>query len=149
SEAGKEKVVFAAWVDPIQLAAGKAAATSDYLKITASKAEPSLTPPDGKVKITATIAMPPDPKPGLVVIARHAETGKSWELAPGENGTYSAEIPVDKSFPRKDQVISVLAYAADESKPGRRPEVEKALESGGYWDLKKPFVRNPLICASR
>ena len=146
---GKEKAVYAAWLDPINFGApGKpSTAGSDFLKITAAKGEPSLVLPGGKFKLNATISTPAEPATSLIVIARSA-SGKTWELKPEGKGVYSAEIAVDEKLPPGEHVISILAYAAGE-KPGRREDVEKEIEKAGYWDPKKEFTPNPLMLASR
>ena len=144
----KENAVYAAWLDPINFGAtGKPTTVgSDFFKITAAKAEPSLIPPGSTFKINATIPAAPEPQANLVVVAR-GPSGQIWELKPA-GGVYSAEIKADEKLPTGDQFISILAYPAGD-KPGRREDVEKEIEKAGFWDLKKDFVHNPLLLVSR
>jgi len=48
-----------------------------------------------------------------------------------------------------DQTISLIAYAADERHPGRRPDAERAIEGAGMWNPKQPFQYDPLLVVSR
>jgi hypothetical protein len=145
----KNKTIYAAWLDPIHFgAAGKPTTVgSDLLKITSVKAEPSLVPRGGKFKLSATIPAPTEPASNLIVVAR-AASGQTWELTPSGSHVYSAEISINDELPVGEQVIAVLAYPAGE-KPGRRENVEKEIEKRGGWDLKKEFVPNPLVSATR
>ena len=84
-----------------------------------------------------------------VVIARNSRTGQIWEMQPEGGGEYSVTVMIDKRFPRDDQVISIIAYPERLDKPGRRGEVESAIDKSGLWDLKRYYVYNPLVVVSR
>ncbi len=150
---GKESQTLAAWLDPIQMrpASGTEISriTSEYLTFTAARIEPSIAEVGQSVRLTVTLPKPPFPETFLTVIARSSRTGQIWELTPAGGDRYSAQIRVDKHFPKDDGMISVLAYAAQPLQDGRRKPVEAALERAGMWDSKKPFVFNPLLVVSR
>jgi hypothetical protein len=122
---------------------------SEYLRFAAARLEPSLAEPGQRVRILAKLPSPPDPAIYTVVVARNSRTGQKWELSPIGDGRYEGEFVVDKHFPRDDQTISILAYAAQEQKPGRRPDAERAIEGAGLWDTKKPYRYDPLLVVSR
>jgi hypothetical protein len=150
---GKETRTVAAWLDPIQLAPADSKNTShigsDYLYFTGARLQPSIAEPGQTVRISAVLPAPPTPPVYVNVIARNSRTGQVWELKPVGNDRYEGAFEVDKRFPTDDQVISILAYAAQPNTPGRRPEVERALEGAGLWDIRKPFRYNPLVVVSR
>ena len=93
--------------------------------------------------------MPPTPEINIVVVARNNRTGQKWELQRDNDGYFTAEVEIDKRFPKDDQVISLVAYAADERRPGRRPNAEGAIEHAGLWDARRPYIYDPLIVVSR
>jgi hypothetical protein len=148
---GKKDVVFASWIDTLSLTAANSGKPStigsNLLKFTAASAAPSIVPPGGKLTLTATIPAPPEPKPNLIVIAR-SQSGQTWILNPDKDNIYSAEIAFDEKTPSGDQIISLLAYAVGDA-PGRRKDAENEIEKAGMWDLKKEFVPNPLLAATR
>jgi hypothetical protein len=56
---------------------------------------------------------------------------------------------VDEFLKPNDHTISVLAYAAEGPEGGRRPDLEVEIEKSKLWDLKRPFINNPLLLVSR
>ena len=150
---GKESKHLAAWLDPVQLehADSEKPSTvgSELLTFTKARLEPSIVEPGQTVQVTAKLLSPTDPPVFVVVVARNNRTGEKWELEPQGNGLYAGSFEVSKKFPLHDQMISIVAYAAKEEKPGRRKEVEKAIEGEGLWNPDKPFVYNPLLVVSR
>ncbi len=153
-KAGKRETrTTTAWLDPITLAPieGEGASTthSDYLTIVAGRILPSLAEVGQTVKIVVKMPTPPAPEVFTVVVARHNRTGQMWELKPVGNDRYEASFEVEKKFPVDDQSISVLAYAADQQKQGRRDDAERGIDRAGLWDLKRPYRYDPLIVVSR
>ncbi len=150
---GKQNRTLAAWLDPIKLtpldSEKPSAVDSQYMRFTAARIEPSLAEHGQRVRLSAKFPLPPDPPVYVVVVARNNRTGQMWELTPVGDGRFETEITVDKRFPRDDQTISILAYAAQTQKPGRRPDAESAIEHAGMWDLKKPFPFDPFLVVSR
>lgn len=150
---GKQTQNLAAWLDPIQLQHSESEKPStistETLTFTGARVEPSIAEHGDRVRILARLPAPSQPQVFLTVVARNHRTGQKWELLPERNGLYSAEIEIDKRFPMNDQAISILAYAANENTPGRRNDVERAIEKSGLWDPNKPFVPNPLLTVSR
>lgn len=150
---GKEKHTLAAWLDPVKLTSTEtdkpSEIQSDYLRFTRARLEPSIAEPGQTVHITAKLLLPPSPTIYAIVVARNDRTGQRWELTPTGDGRYEGDFVVDKRFPRNDQTISILAYAAKEQKPGRRENAERAIEGAGLWDPKKPFIFDPLLVVSR
>lgn len=150
---GRQQKTLAAWLDPVHMVSADleepSKIDSSYLKFTGTRIEPSLAELGQTVRIQTRLPMPPDPEINLVVVARDDRTGQKWELQRDNDGYYSADIEIDKRFPRNDQIISLLAYAADQRHPGRRPHTEGALEKSGFWDPKKPFIYDPLVVVSR
>ncbi len=150
---GKQQKTLAAWLDPIEMTSAESDRPSkfqtEYLHFTHARMEPSIAEPGQIVHITAKLLTPPDPAVYAVVVARNNHTGQRWELTPTGGGRYEGEFVVDKKFAHDDQTISILAYAEKEQKPGRREDAERAIESNGLWDPKKPFVYDPLLVVSR
>lgn len=150
---GKESKTLAVWLDPIQMkpASGSEVSRigSDYLTFAAARIVPGIVEAGETVRVTVSIPKPPSPETFLTVIARNNRTGQIWELKLVGNDQYTTDILVDKRFPKDDQVISVLAYAAQPYEEKRRKEVESAIERAGLWDIHKPFVFNPLLTVSR
>jgi hypothetical protein len=150
---GRETRTTTAWIDPVTLAPveGDAPSTtlSDFLTIVAGRVAPSLAEVGQTVKIVVRMPTPPAPEVFTVVVARHNRTGQMWELKPVGNDRYEVSFEVDKKFPQDDQTISVLAYAADQQKQGRRDDAERAIERAGLWDIKRPYRFDPLIVVSR
>ena len=150
---GRQTQTLAAWLDPVQLTSvdseKPSSIQSTYLNFTFARMEPSLAEPGQTVRISATLPAPPEPAIHAIVVAHDRQTGKKWELLPVGNGRYEAEIVVDKHWGRDDHSISIIAYPGSELKPGRRPEVEKAIEGAGLWDSKKPYIYDPLVVVSR
>lgn len=150
---GKETQNLAAWLDPVHLeeidSEKPSTVGSALLTFTKARLEPSLVEHGQTVRIMAKIASPTDPPVNAVVVARNNRTGEKWELEAQGNGVYSGSFEVSKRFPLHDQTISLVAYAAKENTPGRRKEVERAIEGAGLWNPDKPFVYNPLLVVSR
>ncbi len=149
----RSQKTLAAWLDPVRLesADGDIASKIDsaYLRFTNTRLQPSIAEPGQLVRIITRLPMPPTPEINVVVVARNNQTGQKWELKQDNDGYFTTEIEIDKRFPKDDQVISLIAYAADEQRPGRRPKAESAIEHSGLWDARKPFVYDPLIVVSR
>ncbi len=153
-KAGKRETrTTAAWLDPVTLAPvegeGASKAQSDYLTVVAGRILPSLAEVGQTVKIVVKIPTPPAPEVFMTVVARHDRTGQMWELKPVGGDRYEASFEVDKKFPLDDQTISVIAYASDQQKPGRRDDAERAIERAGLWDTRRPYRYDPLIVVSR
>ena len=150
---GRQTHTLAAWIDPVELAPAGSEKPSRidgrYLMFTAARIEPSLAEHGQLVRISAILLSPPSPTVHCVVVARSSRTGQKWELTPTGNGRYSCEFAIDKHFPFDDQTISLIAYAADERHPGRRPDAERAIEGAGMWNPKQPFQYDPLLVVSR
>lgn len=153
SAGGRSKKTLAAWLDPVRLESvdGDAPSKIDgaYLRFVNTHIEPSIAEPGQVVRIVTRLPMPPSPEINVIVVARNNRTGKIWELTRDNDGYFNTEIQIDKRFPHDDQIISLVAYAADEKHPGRRPKAEGAIEHSGIWDARKPFVYDPALVASR
>jgi hypothetical protein len=150
---GKSKKTIAAWLDPVKLApAGSDSASkveAQYLKFTHVRISPSVAERGQIVHVSTKLIIPPDPHVDVVVVARNAKTGEMWELHPGDGDTFETDVTVDKKFANDDQSIEIIAYAALRDKPGRRSDVEHAIDRSGMWDPLKPYVYNPLLVVSR
>ncbi len=150
---GRETHALAAWLDPVQLmnlSSDKPSnVQSTYLNFTSARLEPSLAQRGQTVRISAALTTPAEPTVHVLVVARDNRTGESWELQPAGNGRFETQFVVDKRFATDDHPISILAYPASELKPGRRPDVEKAIAGADLWDTKKPFLYEPLLVVSR
>lgn len=150
---GKQEDTVAAWLDPVQLASVNSDKPShvnaQYLQFTSARLQPSIAEPGQVVRVVATLPLPPEPAANIIVVARNNRTGQKWQLEPEGDGRWAGEFEVDRRFPRDDQPISILAYAALEQRPGRRPDAEHALEGAGLWDVKKPYLYDPLLVVSR
>ncbi len=150
---GKQQNTLAAWLDPIRLtptASDKPSSIeSEYMRFKEARLQPSLAQPGQRVRLSVRFPLPPDPPVYVVVVARNIRTGQMWELSPTGEGRYETEFEVDKRFPRDDQTICVLAYAAKYQTPGRRPDAEGAIAHAGLWDPKKPYAFDPLLLVSR
>ncbi|GDX41404.1 hypothetical protein LBMAG21_16960 [Armatimonadota bacterium] len=150
---GRETRTTTAWLDPVTLipveAEGASNTHSDYLTIVAGRILPSLAEVGQTVKIAVRIPIPPTPDIYMVVVAKHNRTGQMWELKSVGNDRYEASFEVDKKFPLDDQTISVLAYASDQQKQGRRDDAERAIDRAGLWDIRRPYRFDPLLVVSR
>lgn len=150
---GREQRALTAWFDPANLvAAGNqepSTIASDYLTFTSARLEPSIAQPGQRVNLTVTMPLPADPHTPAVVIARNNRTGRTYELQPAGDGVYHTEFEIDKSFPRNDQVLTVIAYAEQPDRPGRSKKVEDALLHAGMLNPQKPYAYNPLLVVSR
>src|SRR5262249_42941658 len=119
---GKREDTLAAWLDPVRLtpldSEKPSEAKSEFMLFKAARLLPSCVEPGQRVRIQARIALPSEPeRVGIVVIARNDRTGQVWELTPTDEGIYEGEFQIDKRFPRDDQNISLLAYAASQQTP--------------------------------
>jgi hypothetical protein len=101
------------------------------------------------VHLSTKLVIPPDPHVDVVVVARNARTKEMWELHVSDGDRYETDIVVDKKFTNDDQSIDLIAYAEIREKPGRRKDVEIAIDRAGLWDPLKAFVYNPLLVVSR
>ncbi|HLJ57889.1 MAG TPA: carboxypeptidase-like regulatory domain-containing protein [Chthonomonadaceae bacterium] len=150
---GRSQKTLAAWLDPVRLESYDSDVASkidtSYLRFSNTRLEPSIAEPGQVVRMVTRLPLPPTPEINIVVVARDERTGKKWELTRNNDGYFEGEFQVDKRTPRDDQTISLIAYAADERRPGRRPGAEAAIERSGLWDPRKPFVYVPLIVVSR
>ena len=150
---GKSKKTLAAWLDPVELTGSSNERASriqnEYLRFTAARLEPSIAQPGERVRISARLLLPPTPRIYAVVVARNNRTGEKWEMVPTGGGRYEGEFLVDKRFPKNDQTISILAYADNESREGRRDKTERAIEGAGLWNAEKPYLYDPLLVVSR
>ena len=150
---GKQTKTLAAWLDPVQLTPAESETPSlfqtEYMQFKAARIEPSIAEPGQLVRLRARFATPPEPQVNIVVVARNSRTGQKWELTDRGDGLYEAEVEIDKRFPRDDQIITLVAYAAVSQTPGRRKDAEGAIEGAGLFDPKKSYVYNPLLVVSR
>jgi len=150
---GREQRAVAAWMDPVHLASpGPAAASTigaEFLAFTEARLEPSIAERGQRVRLTVAIPRPPEPRTPIVVVARNARTGRIYELQPASGDRWQCEFQVDRTFPRDDQTLCVLAYAQQGSQPGRSRAVEDAISRAGLWNPARPFVYNPLLVVSR
>ena len=155
TENGREKRETNAWLDPVVLAGDNAENGSrfsrSYFTLTDTHLDPAMAEVGQTVTLIVTLAVPPEQSGApLVVIARHSKMNRIYELTPtGADGVYQCQIEVDKKFPTKEQLISILAYPRPSDKPDRDPRVEKMLEAAGVWKLDRPYIYNPLLLASR
>ena len=119
------------------------------ISISSAQVTPSLVKHGDVINVSASLAIPQEPKIYPIVVARDATTGLVWELKPAGNGQFAAEIKVDQFLRPNDHIISVLAYAAEGRNGGRRPDLEEEIEKSKLWDIKRPFIGNPLLVVSR
>lgn len=145
--------VTAVWMDPVELDSlrsdGESHIQDTYLTFQGARLEPSVAEPGDTVRVYAEIPMPAEPSVDVVVVARNNRTGKIWELQPVGRSRFEGDIQVDRRFPIDDQVISLVAYAADQNHPGRRKDAERAILKAGLWDPRRPFAYDPQLVASR
>ena len=152
---GREKRETNAWLDPVVLVEDAAATRSrfarNYFTLMDAHLDPATAEAGQTVTLAVTLPVPPEQSAApLIVIARHSKTGKMYALTPaGQESVYQCQIEIDKKFPTKDQLISVVAYPQKSEKPGRDAKVEHALEEAGIWKLDRPYMYNPLLLASR
>jgi hypothetical protein len=150
---GAERRSFAAWFDPVHLRPDRdekrSTIGSEYLKFSDARLEPSIAERGQTVTISARLPMPPEPATPVVVIARNSRTGQVIQLEPAGGDRYVGSFVVDRKAPRDDQVLSLIAYAEASDKPGRNRAAEAAIQRAGLFDVRRPFVYNPLLVASR
>jgi len=150
---GSEQRALVAWLDPVRLGdhlsdrAGEL--SSEVMCFTAARITPSIVQRGHEVSISVTFRHAPEPRTPIVVVARNSRTGKMLELQRTGPDSYGCTFVVDQKSPLNDQIITVIAYAAQDTRPGRLPDVERALLRAGFWDPRKRFVYNPLTVASR
>ncbi|HEV2473964.1 MAG TPA: carboxypeptidase-like regulatory domain-containing protein [Chthonomonadales bacterium] len=151
-EGGRSRLDYlAGWMDPVQLRGYASDKPSDiesqYLKFSDCRLEPSLAEPGDTVTISVRLPLPPAPDARVTVVAKDLKTGEMWELAPAGGDRYESQFDVRRNAPRNDQSIVVIAYADDGH--GRSKAAESRIASSGLWDVKRPYLYNPMIVASR
>jgi hypothetical protein len=150
---GREERAVVAWMDPVRLTpaggSGPSTVSSDYLCFTDARISPGIVERGGEVTLSVTFRKPPEPRTPVVIVARNSRTGKTYGLDRVAEDRYECKFVVDKRNPLNDQIITILAYAEQDVRPGRNPDVERAIERAGLWDPRRPFVYNPLLIASR
>jgi len=150
---GKEQRALVAWLDPVLLgepgSRGRSKLDSDLLSFTEARLQPAIVERGGEVHVSVAFRQAVEPRTPVVVVARNARTGEMFELERTGQDRYEARFVVGKKHPLHDQILTIIAYAGQDTRPGRIPEVERALLRAGYWDPRKRFVYNPLIVASR
>src|SRR5205085_9310548 len=102
-----------------------------------------------KVNIRVNLTVPDELKSDVVVVAHNSKSGELYELRPGENGLFSSDIEVDKTFQKDEQTLSILAYYCETGKPGRSKRLEDGINGAGLWKLDKTYEYNPLLAARR
>jgi len=140
------------WLDPLVMPssdAGKPSITTIPINISATRVTPSLVKHGEVVRISASLSKPDVPRIYPIVVARDATSGLVWELKPEGKGKFAADIKVNESLKPNDHIISVLSYAAEARAGGRRPDLEEEIEKAKLWDIKRPFISNPLLVVSR
>lgn len=150
---GREQRSLVAWMDPARMSVANAkepsSIVSTFLVFTEAKVEPSIIERGQTATITARISAPPEPRTPFVVVARNSRSKQYVLLDHVNDNLYKGTIVVDKRMPSDDQVYTILAYAEEEAKPGRRNDAESAIDHAGAWDPHRPYVYNPLLLVSR
>lgn len=150
---GAQQRALVAWMDPIRLGrggeGGPATLTSDLLCFTEARITPAIAQRGQEVRLSVRFKGAEEPRTPVVIVARNSRTGRMYELKPVGGDLYETAFTVEPKQPLNDQVITVIAYAGQDTRPGRIPEVERALERAGYWDPKRAFQYNPLMVAGR
>ena len=150
---GRPQKTLQAWLDPVRLTRldteSPSTVDSAYLQITSARIEPSLAQVGDRVRLSVKMPSPPTPEIFVVVVARDSRTGQVWELEPSGDDRYVTSIDIDRRFPRDDQYLSVIAYAQQSQRPGRRKDAEDAILRSGLWNPAKPFRYDPLLVVSR
>ncbi|MBM3492776.1 MAG: carboxypeptidase regulatory-like domain-containing protein [Armatimonadetes bacterium] len=150
---GRDQRALVAWMDPVRLSPstgeGPSTIASDYLCFTGARISPGIVERGQEVTVTVTFRKPPEPRTPVVVVARNARTGKTYGLDRIGEDRYQCRFVVDKRHPLNDQMITVLAYAEQEVRPGRNQDAERAIGRAGLWDPNRPFVYDPLLLAGR
>ena len=153
SAGGRSTRTLTAWLDPVKLGRSGRDEPSlidgTNLKFANARMEPSIAERGSRVELLAHLNMPTGQSLPCVVVARNNRTHEIWEMHLQGDGEYSVILQLDKHFPRDDQVISIIAYPARLNKPGRRGDVESAIDKAGLWDVKKYYIYNPLLVVSR
>jgi hypothetical protein len=150
---GKDQRALVAWMDPVRLSPatgdGPSTIASDYLCFTEARIRPGIAERGQEVTLSVVLRRPPEPRAPVVVVARNARTGVMYGLDRVGEERYECRFVVDKRYPLNDQMITILAYAEQETRPGRNREAERAIERAGHWDPGRPFVYDPLMLAGR
>lgn len=150
---GRQTETLAAWLDPIQLTPVTSDKPSEiqstYLNFTSARIQPALAEAGQSVKISVTLKTPAEPTIRTIVVAKDTRTGKIYELSNIGDGRFETSFLVDKRFPKDDHPFVILAYPASLQNPGRRPGVERSIDTAGLWDLKRPYIYDPLLVVSR
>ena len=144
---------MSAWIDPVQLGDGGSGQSSQFKRgaftFRNARFEPSVVEYGQTATLSVNLMIPTEPRADIVVVARNVGTGDLIELNPAGDGVYKAEISVDKKIGKNDITFSILAYARATGEEGRSKKSEDALHGAGLWDLKKPYIYDPLIAVSR
>lgn len=150
---GVDRTALVAWLDPARLAPLSSEKQSEigsqYLTFTEARIEPGIVERGQTVTIRVRMPLPPEPRTPVVVIARNARTGTIIQLHPIGEERFEGSFLVDKKTPRDDQTWCVVAYAEQDSRPGRQKAAEDAIIRAGLLDPKKPYIYNPLLTVSR
>jgi hypothetical protein len=153
SNEGVAQPTIVGFMDPVVMPRNEAgkrpSITAVPLDISDAQVMPSLVKHGDTVHFSARFAVPQSPKIFPILVARDAVSGLIWELKPAGNSIYTASIKVDEFLKPNDHTISVLAYAAEGPEGGRRPDLEVEIEKSKLWDLKRPFINNPLLLVCR
>jgi hypothetical protein len=150
---GREQRALVAWLDPVHLSRGdgreRSKLSSELMCFTEAKLTPEITERGREVTVTVVFKRPQEPRAPVVVVARNSRTGRTHELKPSGDDGYECRLVVGRKDPLHDQIITVIAYADQDARPGRDLRVERTLERAGYWDPRRRFVYNPLLVAGR
>lgn len=149
---GGEQRAMVAWLDPVRLGSaggGRSVLSSDLLCFTEARVSPAIVERGQEVTLSVTFHQASDPRTPVVIVARNSRTGQMYELERVGPDRYACRFMVDKRNPLNDQILTVIAYAGQDTRPGRLPDVERALLRSGLWDPGRRFVYNPLLVAGR
>lgn len=160
SDVSKGKKSWSSTLDTVLLCKtdeGKPSRINRKLMILSDGAvQPRLVEIGQKLTVTAKLTVPDELKTDVIVVARNSKSGELYELKPGDNGLYSAEIEVDKTLQKPgtgpsgdEQTFSILAYFSEKGTPGRSKRIEDAINGAGLWKPDKTYEYNPLLAASR
>jgi len=150
---GREQKALVAWLDPVHLSRGdgnrRSTLSSELMCFTEARLTPEITERGREVTATVVFKKPQEPRAPVVVVARNSRTGSMYHMKPVGGDRYECSFVVGRKDPLNDQIITVIAYADQDARPGRDPRVERTLERAGYWDPQRRFVYNPLLVAGR
>ncbi|MDE2126106.1 MAG: carboxypeptidase regulatory-like domain-containing protein [Armatimonadetes bacterium] len=144
---------FSVWLDPVRMEPDSAVKPSQprhkWLCFKDPRAEPGVVERGEVARLQVSLPAPPQPATPVIVVAKDARTGKIYQLVQTEGNTYEADIHFDRRAPLDDHLFAVVAYAQQPSKPGRRKNVEGAIDHAKLFDPKVPYLYDPLLVASR